>query len=78
MASTTNPNVADNFGQTPIHAAAYNGHLKIVRVLMKATNNPNPPENAGMTPENLASQRGHHDIVRLLRNFAIIRSLLEI
>ena len=78
MTSTTNPNVADNFGKSPIHFAAQNGHLEIVRLLMKTSNNPNAPDNSGMTPENLAMQNGHHDIVRLFRNLAIIRSLLEL
>ena len=65
MNSTTNPNVVDHEGWTPIHEAANNGHLKIVKLLMKVTDNPNAPDHFGFTPEYWAHLRGHHSIVKL-------------
>ena len=52
-------------GWTPIHEAANNGHLKIVKLLMKVTDNPNAPDHFGFTPEYWAHLMGHHSIVKL-------------
>ena len=41
MTSTTNPNVANNFGRTPILHAAEEGYLEIIQLLMPSTTNPN-------------------------------------
>ena len=66
MPSTDNPNAPDNVGLTPIHCAAWNGHVEIVRLLMETTDNPNAPDISGRTPMKLAEHKGHQEIVKLL------------
>ena len=45
MTATTNPNTPDKEGWTPIHCAAKEGNLEILRLLMTSTGNPNAPGN---------------------------------
>ena len=60
-----NPNVPNNFGETPIYRAACNGHTEIVKILVPLTENPNAPNRYGQTPSSVAKK-------------AVIRRFLEI
>ena len=40
-----NPNAPNNYGDTPIFWAAYNGHTEIVKFLAPLTDNPSAPDN---------------------------------
>ena len=60
------PNVSDNNGMTPIHYAAFNGHLKIVEFLTKFTDDPNASDNYGRTPLYYAAFYGHTEIAKCL------------
>ena len=78
MTTTDNPNVADNFGWTPIHIAASIGHFEAVKLLMAKTQNPNVPNNFGETPIALALQGYHIWIVLLLRIRAFLRMISKL
>ena len=60
------PNVPDKKGATPITAAASNGHIDVVKLLITKTDNPNIPDKKGMTPITAAASNGHIDVVKLL------------
>ena len=53
-------------GLTALHAAAENGHLDIVRLLLDHDADIDAQDSMGRTPLHVASQQGHRDIVRLL------------
>ncbi|KAK3615483.1 hypothetical protein LTR22_027423 [Elasticomyces elasticus] len=54
-------------GYTPINAAATNGHIKVVEVLLKQEGmDIDAPSDNGGTPLYWASQKGHDEIVRML------------
>ena len=38
---TDNPNAPNKYGSTPIHGAAYHGHIEIVKILVPLIDNPN-------------------------------------
>ncbi len=57
----------DNAGWTPLHHAANNGHLDIVKELLKEPGTArNIPDNNGFTPLHLACKYGHMDVVKFL------------
>ena len=43
MTSTANPNVANNEGWTPIHAAAIEGQTEVLKLLVPKVEDPNAP-----------------------------------
>ena len=62
-----NPNFKDAIGITPLHAAASNGSLKCVLLLIEAgahTDTGRP--GLGQTPLHAAAQNGHLEVVRFL------------
>ena len=59
MASPGNPNVPDNDVATPIHMAAMQGHLEVVKILMTSIKNPNSQASDGTTPIQLAASNGN-------------------
>ena len=73
-----NPNAPpDTDGITPIHAAAWEGHLEIIKILAPLTNDPNPPiyQNhsrfQGKRPIDMAEERGNAEIVEFLAQFHV-------
>ena len=52
----------DRLGRTPIHYAALNGHLEIVKFLALFTSNPNSPDKSGWTPSDHARFKGFLEI----------------
>ena len=63
---TDNPNAPDENGRTPIHNAAYWGHIEMVKILVPWTDNPNAPDKDGRTPILMALFDGHSEIVKIL------------
>ena len=49
----------DNTGWTPIHIAAMNGHLEVVRLLITSTYNPPIQDSIGWTPIHIAAMSGN-------------------
>lgn len=60
-------NAADVTGWTPLHAAAYNGDLQIIKLLLGHGAIPPPPSWFLQSPSITAEKSGHQDIELLLR-----------
>ena len=59
-------NLAENNEDTPIMAAAQNGHLECVNALIIAGADVNHVDNDGDTPTILATRNGHHECLNVL------------
>ena len=69
MNATDHPNQPrNNDDATPIHIAAENNHIELVKLLMKSTGNPNQPRDDGVTPIFMAALKNHIEVVKLLIN----------
>ena len=63
----TDPNIKDNYGETPLYVASRNGHLDIVKCLVvECKADPNIKDNYGETPLYVASEKGYLKIVKYL------------
>ena len=51
-------NPADNWGKTPLHMAAENGHIDVYSLICETANNKNPPDEEKVTPLHLAAEKG--------------------
>jgi len=61
------PNIQDNSGWTPLHRAAFDGRLEIVKFLLEHGADPNIQDNYhGNTPLHDAAVNGHLEVVKLL------------
>uniref|UniRef100_T1J714 Uncharacterized protein n=1 Tax=Strigamia maritima TaxID=126957 RepID=T1J714_STRMM len=61
------PNIKDQFGYTPLHYSARNGHLNICNLLLSKGADPNAKTKAGgATPLLRAAFCGHIEVVRCL------------
>ena len=54
------------FGYTPLHEAVSNGHLDILKLLLRKQADVNSRANSGYTPLHLAASLGHVNCVRVL------------
>jgi hypothetical protein len=62
-----NVNVKDDeYGMTPLHYAAFKGHIEIARLLLQNGAEVNAKSNRGSTPLYCAALNGHVDILHLL------------
>jgi hypothetical protein len=61
-----NVNVKDVIGSTPLHYAAWNGHVEIVRLLFQNGADVNVRDNDGWTALHCSAWKGHIDILHLL------------
>jgi hypothetical protein len=61
-----NPNVRDEYGETPLHIAARDGHVDVVELLLEHGADPNAQDKSGETPLHWAAFNGYVDVVRLL------------
>jgi hypothetical protein len=59
-------NVKDVNGETPLHWAAWKGHIEIARLLLQNGAEVNVKNNGGITPLHCAAEHGHVDILHLL------------
>ena len=67
LSHSANPNVRDEeYGWTPLHAAADFGHFEISRLLLQYKADNNAQNRDGRTPLHLASERGHVNVAGLL------------
>jgi|SRR3990167_1207819 len=56
----------DHYGNTPLYWASSNGHLEVVKYLLRAGADPNITNNTGRTPLSWASYQGYLKIVKEL------------
>ena len=61
-----NPIVADCYGNSPIHFAASNGHLQMLKFLTSYGTDLMIPNENGKTPLKLAEVNGHCKVVEFL------------
>ena len=67
LSSIDEKNPTDMMGGTPLHEAADNGHLEIVKLIMGHVKNKNPAmKYYGTTPLHYAAEKGHLEICRLI------------
>ena len=59
-------NKSNKGGWTPLMAAANNGHVEVVKVLLSAGSNPNAKDKKGRTARNKAKVNGHAEVVKIL------------
>ncbi len=61
-----NPNIRDKDGKTPLHNAAYLGHVAVAKLLLEHGADIHARDNANWTPLHWAAYKGHFDVARLL------------
>ena len=71
MKITADKNPRDTRGSTPLHYAAYNGHLKICEAIMEELTNKNPKNNLGLTPMDMAEFTGQTNVVEAIKKMKI-------
>ena len=68
--SIDDPNTSEGSdGDTPMHAAAREGHLDVIKVLAPLSKNPNAPNSSGWTPIHEAAREGHANVIKVLAPF---------
>lgn len=68
LADNADPNVADDRGRLPLHAAAFAGATEVLRLLLEARADANLPEQRqeGNLSLQIAAWQGHTEVTRLL------------
>ena len=61
------PKRATNTGTTPLHSAALNGYVGVVKELLDRGGYTDVPDRAGKTPLWLATVMGHDEVVKLIK-----------
>ena len=69
MQQNINKNPLNNNEETPMHYAALQGQLEIVKFLITKVTNLEPKDKFGKTPLDRARQGGHQDIVDFLQKY---------
>ena len=55
-------------GQTPLHDAARNGRIEIVKIILENIEDKNPKDTEKWTPFHFAAIKGHAEIVQIFLN----------
>ena len=55
-------NMKDEQGDTPLHLAAYEGHLEATRILLQNSVKKNIGDKGGFSPLHYAAQEGHREL----------------
>lgn len=73
LASVATVCVRDAFGSTPLHCAAFYGHVAIAERLLKKGASPYAVDHAGQAPLHDAARNGHADVIELFaaQNFSL-------
>lgn len=66
LAGSADPNVCDDKGRLPLHAAAFSGANVVLRHLLEARADPNLLEHDGSVSLQIAAWQGHTETARLL------------
>ena len=66
--------IRDNFGRTPLHEAAFRGHLKILRILIKHHVDKNLRDKNDNTALHLAASEGHFEACRILLKNKVLKN----
>ena len=61
-------NPADNFGRTPLHEAAKEGHLDICRLIIENVDNKHPVDQMGRTPKFSALKNKYVAVAQLFKS----------
>jgi ankyrin repeat protein len=70
LAAGANPNIADQYGRTPLYYAAVSGNKEIVKILLDYHADPNRADNDGRTPlHDAAGRSGNKEIVQILLDY---------
>jgi ankyrin repeat protein len=59
-------NAADDSKLTPLHYAAWGGHVELVKLLVARKANRSPKDERGRTPLSLATERKNEAVVKVL------------
>ncbi|KAM9358353.1 cyclin-dependent kinase 4 inhibitor C [Symphorus nematophorus] len=62
-------NLVDEKGNLPLHLAAMEGHLEVIRLLIRLTRDPQAPNGLGYTAAQLALQYRRMDIVQFIDDY---------
>ncbi|MCG8339835.1 MAG: ankyrin repeat domain-containing protein [Cytophagales bacterium] len=62
----------DKNGQTPLHWAAYKGHLQVVAYLIENGAKINAKNNYNNTPRDRAAEKGYEEIVAFLEKAILV------
>ncbi|XP_011494263.1 PREDICTED: G patch domain and ankyrin repeat-containing protein 1 homolog [Ceratosolen solmsi marchali] len=76
--SSKNVNISDQFGWTPLMAAAYSGDVRIVEFLLKLNANAKAIDKSGFTAVDLAGKKNYFDIVNLIKEYLCTNRRKEI
>ncbi|GAA5897359.1 uncharacterized protein JCM6883_006672 [Sporobolomyces salmoneus] len=72
--SKTSGLAAGTQGSTPLHFAAANGHVSIIKLLLSYGANPRAAEKHGLTPETIALEQGFVEAADVLRSWQPVQS----
>ncbi|MDE2757235.1 MAG: hypothetical protein OXI92_11890 [Acidobacteriota bacterium] len=73
LAAGADPNLPDAYGDTPLHAAAYDAPEALINVLLQAGGNPNLPNEIGVTAYETALKHGNHGAVSAIEQASTFR-----
>jgi ankyrin repeat protein len=63
------PNTQDKYGRTPLHWAAYNGYIDVVKLFLVHGADPAVKDKDGRTPLDLARVKGRHKVVLVIKEW---------